>query len=112
MTLLVNLYDGKLLNKQNTQALLTIMRVQKSMGNLVRYIQFNPYGDDKQAWVASKTGGSSGTRNESGIVHTKNGAHIVAVMSKECKDELWTPDNEATVMVATVSKLIYAEWRK
>jgi beta-lactamase class A len=112
MTLLLNLYEGKLLNKQHTKAMLTIMRIQKNMGNLVRYVKFNPYGDDKQAWVASKTGSITGARNESGIVHTAHGAHIVAVMSKECKDEQWTPDNEGTVLVATVSKLIYDEWRK
>jgi beta-lactamase class A len=109
MTFHLNLYQGKLLNKQNTKEMLTIMRVQKNMGNLRRY---NLYDDDKQTWVASKTGGSTGTRNESGIVHTAKGAHIVAVMSKDCKDENWSPDNEATVMVATVSKAVYDEWRK
>ncbi|MEP7199697.1 MAG: serine hydrolase, partial [Chloroflexota bacterium] len=40
MTLMANLYGRKLLNKQNTDAMLTIMRIQKNMGNLTRYMRF------------------------------------------------------------------------
>jgi beta-lactamase class A len=106
LTLMANLYARKLLNKQNTDAMLTIMRIQKNMGNLTRYMNFNPFGNDKQAWVASKTGSITGTRNETGIIHTKDSAHIVSVMSKDCTDERWTPDNEATVAVAKISKAV------
>jgi beta-lactamase class A len=106
MTLMSNLYARKLLNKQNTDAMLTIMRIQKNMGNLTRYMPFNPFANDKQAWVASKTGSITGTRNETGIIHTKTTAHVVSVMSKDCKDERWTPDNEATVAVAKISKAV------
>ncbi len=106
MTLMTNLYEGRLLNKQNTEAMLTIMRVQKNMGNLTRYMNFNPYGRDKDAWVVSKTGSIVGVRNETGIIHTKRHAYVVAVMTKGCKDKQWTPDNEGTITVAKVSKAV------
>ena len=106
MTLMSNLYEGKLLNKQNTGEMLAIMRVQKNMGNLTRYMNFNPFEKDKQAWVASKTGSITGTRNETGIIQTKRTAHVVSVMTKGCKDKQWTPDNEATIAVAKVSKAV------
>lgn len=106
MTLVSNLYERKLLNRKNTDAMLKIMRIQKNMGNLTRLMSFNPYDNDKLAWVASKTGGITGVRNETGLIHSKDGAHVTAVMTKDCKDEQWTPDNEGTLAVAKVSKAV------
>ncbi|MBI5876156.1 MAG: serine hydrolase [Chloroflexi bacterium] len=106
MTLMINLHEGRLLNAENTADMLTIMKIQKNMGNLTRYMEFNPYGRDDKSWVASKTGGITGVRNETGIIHTKRGAHIVSVMTKACKDGKWTPDNEGTVAVAKMSKAV------
>ena len=112
MTLMSNLYQRKLLNKQNTEAMLTIMRIQKNMGNLTRYMNFNPFGTDKRSWVASKTGSIDGTRNETGIIHTKDSAHVLSVMTKECKDKQWTPENEATLAVAKISKAVNEAFQK
>ncbi|HJW83218.1 MAG TPA: serine hydrolase, partial [Anaerolineae bacterium] len=67
MTLMANLCAGRLLNADNTQALLDIMRVQKYMGNLTRYIPLSPWARGTQDWVASKTGSVLGVRNETGI---------------------------------------------
>lgn len=106
MTLMTNLYERKLLNEENSEAMLTIMRVQKNMGNLTRYFPFNPYRNDPENWVASKTGGISGVRNETGIVHTRRHAHVVAIMTKDCKDKQWTPDNDGTIVVAKTSKAV------
>jgi beta-lactamase class A len=106
MTLVSNLYERKLLNRKNTEALLKIMRIQKHMGNLLRFMNFNPYDDDKQAWVASKTGSITGVRNETGIIHTRDSVHVASVMTKGCTDEHWTPDNEGTVAVAQLSKAV------
>jgi len=106
MTLMTNLYEGRLLNETNTQEMLAIMRVQKYMGNLTRYLRFNPYARASQDWVASKTGSILGVRNETGIIHTRRGAHVISVMTKGCKDKKWTPDNEGTLAVAKVSRAI------
>jgi hypothetical protein len=57
--------------------------------------------------VASKTGSILGVRNETGLIHTRRGAHVIAVMTKGCKDKRWTPDNEGTLTVAKVSREIY-----
>jgi beta-lactamase class A len=107
MTLMSNLYAGRLLSDENTQAMLNIMRVQKYMGNLTRYIPFNPWARASQDWVASKTGSILGVRNETGILHTRRGAHVISVMTKGCKDKKWTADNEGTLAVAEVSRGIY-----
>ena len=80
--------------------------VLENMGNLTRYLNFNPYGRDASAWVASKTGSIIGTRNETGIVHMRRGAHVVSVMTKGGKDKRWTPDNEGTLAVARMSKAV------
>jgi beta-lactamase class A len=110
MVLMDGLYHRKLLNKLNTEAMLTIMRVQKNMGNLTRLMSFNPWENDKQSWVASKTGSITGVRNETGIIHTKTSAHVVSLMSKDCVDEQWTPDNEGTLALAQASKAVYDDF--
>jgi len=107
MTLMVNLHAGRLLNAKNTADMLAIMKIQKNMGNLTRYMLFNPYGKDDKSWVASKTGSVTGVRNETGLVSTKRGVHVISVMTKNGKDRKWTPDNEGTVTVAKVSKAVY-----
>ena len=112
MTLAANLYAGRLLDEENTRIMLDIMRVQKYMGNLRRYIPFDPWSPGGRDWIASKTGSIAGVRNETGIVHTKRGAHIVAVMTKGCKDKQWTPDNEGTLVVAQVSRAVYEHFRE
>lgn len=106
-TLMANLHAGRLLDAANTQAMLDIMRVQKYMGNLRRYIPFNPWAAGEADWVASKTGSIDGVRNETGIIHTRRGAHVVSIMTKGCKDKRWTPDNEGTLIVAQTSRAIY-----
>ena len=92
--------------------MLAIMKVQKQMGNLTRYLDFNPGGRDKQAWVASKTGGVKGVRTECGIVHDRRGAHIIAVMTKGCPDLRWTPDNEGVTAIARISAAVYRHFRR
>ncbi len=106
MTLMVNLHTGRLLNAHNTADMLAVMKIQKNMGNLTRYMNFNPFGRDDKAWVASKTGSITGVRNETGIIHTRRGAHVVSVMTKNGKDRKWTPDNEGTLAVAKMSKAV------
>ncbi|MCA1553055.1 MAG: class A beta-lactamase-related serine hydrolase, partial [Chloroflexi bacterium] len=105
MGLMCNLYEGRLLNKRNTKAVLDLMRVQSYMGTLWRYLDFNPDGD-KDEWVASKNGYSSGVRSEAGIVHTNRGAYAICVMGKDIKDKAWTQDNEGTLAIARVSKAV------
>ncbi|MBI5877449.1 MAG: serine hydrolase [Chloroflexi bacterium] len=111
MTLMLNLCHGRLLNDENTAAMLEIMKVQKQMGNLKRYIDFDAGGRDKQAWIASKTGGVKGVRTECGILHNARGAHVIAVMTKGCPDLRWTPDNEAIVAIARISQTVYRHYR-
>ncbi len=105
MTLMVNLYEGRMLNKRNTKAVLDLMRVQSYMGTLWRYLDFDSNGH-KEEWVASKNGYSSGIRTEAGIVHSKRGAYAICVMGKDIKDKAWTQDNEGTLAIASVSKAV------
>lgn len=109
MQLMVNLYEGRLLNRRNTRAVLDLMRVQSYMGTLWRRLEFAPEGDPDE-WVASKNGYSSGTRTEAGIVHTRQGAYAICVMGKDIRDRSWTPDNEGTLAIARVSKAVHDEF--
>jgi len=111
MTLMLKLYQGRLLNAQNTAAMLDVMKIQKQMGGLKRYLDFDSRGRDKQAWIASKTGGVTGVRTECGILHNKAGAHVIAVMTKGCPDPRWTPDNEGVVAIARMSQAVYNHFR-
>src|SRR5438132_242132 len=75
-----------------------IMRIQKHTSFLLAWhLPFNPYafefGEAQDIWVAAKSGGLTGVRCESGIIHTSRADWALAVMTKSFSDGRWTHDN-------------------
>jgi hypothetical protein len=58
-------------------------------------------------WVADKVGMLPGIRNDVGIVGRDKPQYVVAVMSEGCADPSVGVDNEGTVAVARISRLIF-----
>lgn len=108
------LHRGELLSTGSTQQILEIMRIQKYIEPIRRYLPFNPYGEEfgepQRVWVASKTGSLRGVRGEAGLVHTPAGVYVLAVMSREGKDPTMTSDNEGVRLIAAVSRRVYEAW--
>lgn len=96
------------------EQMLGIMRIQKYIEPMRKYLPFSPYafefGDPVEVWVASKTGSLKGARCESGLVHTPSGEWALSVMTKHCPDNTWTSDNTGVRFISQVSLEIYKAW--
>jgi beta-lactamase class A len=57
--------------------------------------------------VASKSGAIRGTRNDVGLVAAHGRSYVIAMMSKNCSDQRFHPDNEAALLLPEVSAVIY-----
>jgi beta-lactamase class A len=60
--------------------------------------------------VANKTGALDNVRNDVGIVYAKNGPIIISAFTYDNKDESWTVDNSAQVLIAVLAKTIVGAW--
>jgi beta-lactamase class A len=112
--LLARLHNRELLQAENTERMLAIMRIQKYMDRLRRYLPFNPYaeelGREQDLWIASKTGSLPGVCCESGLIGTPGCVYALAVMSKDGKDERSHAENEGVLTIARISRLVYDYW--
>lgn len=61
--------------------------------------------------VANKTGALNQVRNDVGIVYAKNGPIVISAFTYDNKDESWTPDNSAQVLIARLAKAIVDRWQ-
>jgi beta-lactamase class A len=61
--------------------------------------------------VANKTGALDEVRNDVGIVYARNGPVIVSEFTYDNKDQSWTPDNAAQVLMAKLAKTIIDRWQ-
>jgi beta-lactamase class A len=112
--LLAALWEGRLLDPAHRDGVLEIMRVQKYIEPIRRYLPYNPYavefGEPQDLWIASKTGGLSGVRCESGLIGAGDTVYALSVMGKECQDKSLNSDSEGTLAIATASELVYRYW--
>jgi beta-lactamase class A len=112
--LLTALWEGRILEPKHRDAVLKIMRIQKYIEPIRRYLPYNPYaaefGEEQELWIASKTGGLSGVRCESGLIGAGDTVYALSVMGKECTDRAASTDNEGTLAIATASELVYHYW--
>jgi beta-lactamase class A len=112
--LLTRLYRQELLSPESTERMLAIMRIQKYMDRLRRYLPFDPYaeelGREQEVWVASKTGSLPGVCCEAGLIGTPGGVYALAVMTKDGRDPSVHAENEGVMVIARISRMIYDYW--
>lgn len=79
MTLLEDLYRGKVLNKQFMEDFFNLLSIHKE--------SYIPRGLPEDLRVANKPGELEGVRNDSGIVFTKNRPYVISVMTAYLRRE-------------------------
>ncbi|MGO1243409.1 serine hydrolase [Sphingobacterium sp. JB170] len=57
--------------------------------------------------TASKTGSVNESRGEVVFVHAPSGDFVFSILTKNNKDQSWTPDNEAEVLTRKIAKLLW-----
>jgi beta-lactamase class A len=61
--------------------------------------------------VANKTGALDEVRNDVAAVYAPNGTVIISAFTYDNKDQSWTADNTAQVLLAKIGKMIVDRWR-
>jgi len=98
--LLVRIREGKVISQRASE------RIYR---NLVRIYwdsearsQIPPY-----VQAASKQGAVDQSRSEVVLVNAPHGDYVFCVITKNQKDESWTPDNEGYVLLRNVSRILW-----
>jgi beta-lactamase class A len=61
--------------------------------------------------VANKTGSLDEVRNDVAIVYAKNGPIVISAFTYGNRDQSWTPDNAAQLLIGRMAKAIVESWQ-
>jgi beta-lactamase class A len=61
--------------------------------------------------VANKTGALDDVRNDVAVVYAKNGPIVISAFTYDNKDQSWTADNSAQVLLAKIGRAIVDRWQ-
>lgn len=111
---LTALRRNELLPEPHVEQMLGIMRIQKYIEPLRKYLPFDPYafefGKPQEIWVASKTGGLQSCRCEGGLIHTPNAEWAIVVMCRDFGDAVSAADNKGSAFISHTSKAVFDAW--
>lgn len=113
--LLVQIARHRVLTPAACEEMLQILRQQHYTDYITRkiadYDGFLEAGVEPMVTVASKSGAIRGTRNDVALVEGRDSRYVIAMMTKDCADRRFYLDNEAAVLLANVSALVYEHWQ-
>ena len=81
---------------------LDMLKGQFDRDSIPRYLQVD---------VANKTGALDAVRNDVAIVYAADGPVVISAFTYDNKDQSWTADNSAQVLMARLAKTIVERWR-
>lgn len=105
--------DGRVVDRTASEAMITLMREQAFRTMIPRSL---PESDevvvaDKPGWDSEKHPDAGGVRRhvrgDAAIVTTPKGRYVIAIHARQVEDTRWGPDNEATVLAARISRMVY-----
>jgi beta-lactamase class A len=105
--------EGKVVDRASSEAMIAVMREQSNRTMIPRAL---PETDevviaDKPGWDSEKHPDAAGVhrhvRGDVGIVTTPRGRYVIAIFARQVQDTRWGPDNEATVLAARISRMVY-----
>jgi beta-lactamase class A len=110
--LMLSIARGEAVSGAASAAMLGILRREQYDHIVGRYLPFSPGDVDGSAprWrVASKNGSLVGVRNDVAHVEGDGVSYVVALVSRDCADPRFCLDNEATVCLAQLARLVH-DW--
>lgn len=75
-----------------------------------RYVQ-SLAAPGKELVVANKTGADDAVRNDVAVVYARGGPILISGFTYDNKDQSWTPDNAALILMATLARTIVERWQ-
>jgi beta-lactamase class A len=88
-----------------------IMKNQFYRTMIPRYLETVDTTDTESA-IANKTGSEDDSRNDVGIVYTKQGPIVICAFTYGNADRSWTVDNGAEVFIAKLAKAVVDAWAR
>jgi beta-lactamase class A len=109
--LLLLLARQQLVNATASQQLLDLMRRQQFRDYIPRYLPYHPFASEydlpQTLTVANKVGMLRGTINDAALITTPLFSYALVIFTRDGQDTRPDPDNEAALLIARLSKLIY-----
>jgi len=89
--------------------MIELMKHQFYRNSIPRFVETADTSEE-EAGIANKTGALDDVRNDVGIVYSKSGPIVISAFTWDNADHSWTPDNEAEMLIARMSKAIVDAW--
>ncbi len=96
-------------DKTMCDRMLAILKGQHDRDDIPRYLETMD-ASAKPSAIANKTGALDDTRNDVAMVYTKAGPIVISVFTVENKDQSWTSENRAQVLIGKLAKVIVEAW--
>lgn len=89
--------------------MIEILRNQFYRESVPRYLETLDT-TEKPSSIANKTGALDEVRNDVALVMSNAGPIVISAFTWDNKDQTWTPDNHAYLLIARMSKAIVQAW--
>ncbi len=110
-SLFVQLGSRSILTPELCDKALDILSRQQLMDIMARELPYDPFnaeeGSPVKVKLACKSGALRGVHHDVGLVTTEKGTYALALMSKDCADQRFHPDNEAVLLLAHISRWVF-----
>lgn len=111
LSLLEKIATGKVVDPAACDRMISILKKQRYRDEIPRYLD-QLSTKEKKVSVANKTGALNDVRNDVAIVYAPHGKYLLSVFCYDTKDTRWTADNEATLAIAHVARIIVEHFEK
>lgn len=89
--------------------MIDIMKNQQDRAGIPRFLETADSTVETSA-IANKTGAEDDVRNDVGIVYTKHGPIVISAFTYDNKDQSWTVDNSAQILIGKLAKTVVDAW--
>lgn len=107
---LTGVVRGTEVSREASRGMLQILYREHYNTIIGRRIPFDPEAAVRPRWrIASKSGSIRGVRNDVGYVVGPGCRYVLALMSEGCSDHRFSEDNEGTLALAEVARVVH-DW--
>jgi len=103
------IYNCKIGDPKLCDQMKFILRNQQYRAMIPRYIELPDTSEDLSA-IGDKIGALDAVRNDVAFVITPKGTIIISAFTYENKDQSWTPENKAEILIGQMAKAVVDSW--
>ncbi len=103
------IYTCKVGDRKLCDQMMYILRNQQYRAMIPRYIETVDTSEDLSA-IGDKIGALDEVRNDVAVIKTAKGPIIVSAFTYDNKDQSWTPENKAEILIGRMAKLVVDTW--